>query len=100
MGLKIPLNGTECVPFSGGSTAEGIGTAPGVASANMWREIFANKPLPIVPGSTAVNIDEVNRALLDDTSVFQKRKMAMLQGRGPTTPPEPTPTLAKRWFGK
>jgi hypothetical protein len=66
----------------------------------MWREIFANKPLPIVPGSTAVNIDEVNRALLDDTSVFQKRKMAMLQGRGPTTPPEPTPTLAKRWFGK
>ena len=66
----------------------------------MWREIFDNKPLPIVPGKKAVNINEVNRALLDDTSDFQKRKMAALQGRGPTASPEPTQTLTKRWFGQ
>ena len=75
-------------------------TAHGLASANMWKENFANKPLPIVPGTKAVNIDEVTRALLDDTSDFQKWKTAMLEGRGPTASPEPIQTLALRWFGK
>jgi len=76
-----------------------IATAEGVKQAKIYREIFPN-PLPVSPGTNIVNNYEVSRALIEDTTPFQKERINQMLGRNPAGLPYPKENPVKSLASK
>jgi hypothetical protein len=75
-----------------------VPTAEGVKTVKVYREIF-NNPLPKYPGTNTANTAEMQRALIEDTTIEQKQRIALMQNREVFKKPPIKPLSGGRpWF--